>query len=93
MFSIGPNELLLFFIIALLIAVVWTIRYLRKKKERELESVIISIVRSQNGATIDDIIINVHVSADKAGKILRKLVSQGILKIEERDGKTYYVIA
>jgi predicted transcriptional regulator len=64
-----------------------------QKEKKARESVILSIIRSRNGATIDDIIIGAHLSAEEASNELNRLLSKGVVKSVEREGKTYYVIA
>jgi len=65
----------------------------KEKKKKVRESVILSIIRSRNGATVDDIIIGAHLSAEEASSELRSLLSKGVIKSVEREGKIYYVIA
>jgi predicted transcriptional regulator len=75
-----------------IVIIVLLVRWLRLRKRRITESVILSLIRSKNGVTIDDVIIGAHVSADEAGALLRKLLARGILRVEEKNGKTIYKI-
>jgi predicted transcriptional regulator len=53
---------------------------------------VLALVRNKNGTTIDEIIIGAHISADEAIKVLRKLIAKGVIKTEDRDGKTIYKV-
>lgn len=79
-------------ILPIIILIIIIIRW-RMKRRRVIESVVLSLIRSKNGATIDDVIIGAHISTDEAGTVLRRLLAKGILKVEERNGKTIYNIA
>jgi predicted transcriptional regulator len=83
------------FWVLLLIICAYLLYYIliKRPKERARESIILSIIRSRNGATIDDIIIGAHLSAEEASNELNRLLSKGVVKSVEREGKTYYVIA
>lgn len=83
----GAEWLLLFTLFAVILIVIW-----RRRKEKVLESIVLALVRNKNGTTIDEIIIGAHVSADEAIKVLRKLIAKGVIKTEDRDGKTIYKV-
>jgi len=73
-------------------------RRLREKREEkkgmeETESVIIALIRSKNGTTLDDIIITAHITAEEADKQVKALMARNVIKIEQREGRTYYVVA
>jgi predicted transcriptional regulator len=78
---------------AVIIVIAVLLWRLRLKKGRVIENVVLSLIRSKNGATLDDIIIGAHISADDASAILRKFLAKGVLKVDERDGKTIYRVA
>ena len=84
-------EWLLLVIIIVIVIVIW--RYISWRRDKVTESVILSIIRSKNGATIDDLIIGAHISADKAYMIVRKLIAKGVIKVGEREGRTIYLPA
>jgi predicted transcriptional regulator len=83
----GADWLLLFTLFAVILIVIW-----RRRKEKVLESIVLALVRNKNGTTIDEIIIGAHISADEAIKVLRKLIAKGVIKTEDRDGKTIYKV-
>ena len=83
----GAEWLLLFTLFAIILIVIW-----RRRKEKVLESIVLALVRNKNGTTIDEIIIGAHISADEAIKVLRKLIAKGVIKTENRDGKTIYKV-
>jgi predicted transcriptional regulator len=83
----GAEWLLLFTLFAVILIVIW-----RRRKEKVLESIVLALVRNKNGTTIDEIIIGAHISADEAIKVLRKLIAKGVIKTEDRDGKTIYKV-
>jgi predicted transcriptional regulator len=83
----GAEWLLLFTLFAVILVVIW-----RRRKEKVLESIVLALVRNKNGTTIDEIIIGAHISADEAIKVLRKLIAKGVIKTEDRDGKTIYKV-
>ena len=83
----GAEWLLLFTLFAVILIVIW-----RRRKEKVLESIVLALVRNKNGTTIDEIIIGAHISADEAIKVLRKLIARGVIKTEDRDGKTIYKV-
>ncbi len=80
-----------FVVMIVIIVLFW--RWRLRKRRRVLENVILSIIRSRNGATLDDIIVGAYISADEASEILRKYLAKGILRLEDRDGKTIYKTA
>jgi predicted transcriptional regulator len=90
--AISLTEIFLTIILPIVV-VVLLIRWFRMKKRIVTESVVLSLIRSRNGATIDDIILGAHISADEAGATLRRLLSKGVIRVEERDEKTIYKIA
>jgi predicted transcriptional regulator len=83
----GAEWLLLFTLFAVILIVIW-----RRRKEKVLESIVLALVRNKNGTTINEIIIGAHISADEAIKVLRKLIANGVIKTEDRDGKTIYKV-
>lgn len=83
----GAEWLLLFTLFAVILVVIW-----RRRKEKVLESIVLALVRNKNGTTIDEKIIGAHISADEAIKVLRKLIAKGVIKTEDRDGKTIYKV-
>jgi predicted transcriptional regulator len=83
----GAEWLLLFTLFAVILIIFW-----RRRKEKVLESIVLALVRNKNGTTIDEIIIGAHISADEAIKVLRKLIAKGVIKTEDRDGKTIYKV-
>jgi predicted transcriptional regulator len=83
----GAEWLLLFTLFAVILIVIW-----RRRKEKVLESIVLALVRNKNGTIIDEIIIGAHISADEAIKVLRKLIAKGVIKTEDRDGKTIYKV-
>jgi predicted transcriptional regulator len=83
----GAEWLLLFTLFAVILIVIW-----RRRKEKVLESIVLALARNKNGTTIDEIIIGAHISADEAIKVLRKLIAKGVIKTEDRDGKTIYKV-
>jgi uncharacterized membrane protein YqiK len=64
--AISLTEIFLTIILPIVV-VVLLIRWFRMKKRIITESVVLSLIRSRNGATIDDIILGAHISADEAG--------------------------
>lgn len=83
-----------FWLLLLIVIVAYFIYFLiEKSRERVRESVVLSIIRSKNGATIDDIIVGAHLSSKETSEELKKLLSRGVIKTVEREGKTYYVTA
>jgi predicted transcriptional regulator len=86
---ITPVEFLLLsvlFVVILLIAI-W-----RRRREEVTENVVLALIRSKNGTTLDEIIIGAHISTNEAIKVLRKLIARGVIKTEDRDGKTIYKV-
>jgi predicted transcriptional regulator len=79
-------------LVGLIIIIVFLWRW-RLGKRRVIESLVLSVIRARNGATLDDVILGAHISADEAGEILRKFLAKGILKLEEKDGQTIYKMA
>jgi predicted transcriptional regulator len=79
-------------LVGLIIIIVFLWRW-RLRKRRVIESLVLSVIRARNGATLDDVILWAHISADEAGEILRKFLAKGILKLEEKDGQTIYKMA
>ncbi|MEM3872500.1 MAG: hypothetical protein QXE05_08070 [Nitrososphaeria archaeon] len=93
-FSLANTEWFWLFLIIICIGVfIYLLIKRSRARERVRESIVLSIIRSRNGATIDDIIIGAHLSSNEANKELRKLLSRGVIKTVEREGKTYYVSA
>jgi len=89
--AVALSEILIF---ALPVVVVFLLIWRwRKKRRQAIESVVLSLIRSRHGATIDDIIIGAHISAEEASAIIRKFMAKGIIKLEERDEKTIYKIS
>jgi predicted transcriptional regulator len=76
--------LLITFSVVIVVVITWI-----RRRERMIENLILALIRSKNGTTIDDIIITVHISAEKAIKKLNKLIARGVVKATEREGKTY----
>ncbi|MEM3871725.1 MAG: hypothetical protein QXE05_04140 [Nitrososphaeria archaeon] len=91
-FNIAGMEWFWLFLIIICIGV-FIYLLIKKSRERVRESIVLSIIRSRNGATVDDIIIGAHLSSKEASEELKKLLSRGIIKTVEREGKTYYVTA
>jgi hypothetical protein len=58
-------------IIAILVAGLYIGR--QRQKRKITESVVLTLIRSKDGATLDDIILGAHVSSDEASEVLRKL--------------------
>lgn len=89
--ALDPAEWLV--LLSLFVVIVLIIKAVISRREKVIESVILSLIRSKNGATIDDIILTAHLSSEKANKEINKLLSRGVIKAIEREGKTYYVTA
>jgi predicted transcriptional regulator len=82
------------FLLPLLIVIIIVIRtYLERRKRKKLESVILSLIRSRNGATLDDIIIGAYISSEDAHKYMQDLIVKNLIKVKEKDGKTIYMSA
>jgi len=79
--------------ITIFIIVVITLYFRRKRRREIIENVIISIIRSRNGATLDDIIIGAHISSKEASKYIQELIARNVIKVQEKDGKTVYTSA
>jgi predicted transcriptional regulator len=86
---ITPVEFLLLSVlfVVILLIVIW-----RRRREEVTENVVLALIRSKNGTTLDEIIIGAHISTNKAIKVLRKLIARGVIKTEDRDGKTIYKV-
>lgn len=83
----------LLIIVLVLVALYLYIRSIRSNRRKATESVIVSIVRARNGATLDDVIIGAHISSKDAGRFVQDLMSKNVIKMQEKDGKTVYVSA
>ncbi|MGD0331001.1 MAG: hypothetical protein ABSB40_11290 [Nitrososphaeria archaeon] len=92
-----PENIIIIIIIIIIFIIIIIIAYLLYRlfsigpRERELESVILSTIRSRNGATMDDIIIGAHISSEKASQETRKLIARGVIKTVDKEGKTFYM--
>jgi len=86
---ITPVEflLLLVLLVVMLLLIIWW-----RRREKVTESVVLALIRSKNGTTLDEIILGAHISTDEAIKVLRKLIARGVIKTEDRDGKTIYKV-
>jgi predicted transcriptional regulator len=86
---ITPVEFLLLSVlfVVILLIVIW-----RRRREEVTENVVLALIRSKNGTTLDEIIIGAHISTNEAIKVLRKLIARGVIKTEDRDGKTIYKV-
>jgi predicted transcriptional regulator len=85
----GLEYVFLFVMVIVIIIVIWRIW---GRREKVSESVVLALIRTKNGTTLDDIILGAHISTDEAVKILRKLIARGVIKTENRDGKTIYKV-
>jgi predicted transcriptional regulator len=85
----GVEYLLLFILFVVILIVIWRIW---RRREKVTESVVLALIRSKNGTTLDEIILGAHISTDEAIKVLRKLIARGVIKTEDRDGKTIYKV-
>ncbi len=79
--------------VAILSVIVIVIVRKRSSSKKLVESVILSIIRSRNGATLDDIIVGAHISSDEAAKYVQALIAKNVIKVQEKDGKTIYMSA
>ncbi len=87
--ALNPTEWLIIIVIIVL-AYYFLVRRLRKERERR-ESLILAIIRSRNGATIDELIMGTHLSSETVSKELERLIAKGVIKTSEKEGKTYYI--
>ena len=65
----------------------------QRQKRKITESVVLTLIRSKDGATLDDIILGAHVSSDEASEVLRKLLAKGVIRMEKSNGKIFYKVA
>jgi predicted transcriptional regulator len=84
---------LIIFFLLLVVLPLWLYFRHQSQKRNTTESVIISLVRSRNGVSLDDVIIGAHISSDEANRYMQQLISRNALKTENKDGKTMYVSA
>jgi predicted transcriptional regulator len=77
-----------FIVVLLIIAVI--VRDQRRKSNRQL---VLSIIRAKDGATIDDIIVQARLSPESATNYVNELISNHVVKIQDKDGKTFYTTA
>jgi len=79
-------------ILAFFAIILWYVssRFGFGRKKKVLQSVIVSMARSRQGITMDDIIMNARVTADEAHKAVQELVSKNVLKMEQKEGRTLY---
>ncbi|RLE91353.1 MAG: hypothetical protein DRN04_13045, partial [Thermoprotei archaeon] len=80
---IGIEWIELFIVIGFILGLFFIIRR-RKQRYKRIENIIISTIRSKNGATLDDFIVNTGLSAEEISKIVRKLLSMNIIKAIEK---------
>jgi predicted transcriptional regulator len=87
-------------ILAIAIWFWWTRRKKRLAEEQEriemrerTESIVISLIRSRGEATLDDVIVNAHLSASEASKVVEDLIVEHVIKVVEKEGKTFYTTA
>jgi len=55
--------------------------------------VVLALIRSKDGATLEDIILGAHISSDEASEVLRKLLAKGVIRMEKSNGKIFYKVA
>lgn len=83
--------LLLFIILLFVLLPYYLYARYRSNRRKVTESVVLSMIRSRNGATLDEIIIGAHISSEEANKIIQKLIASNVLKSLDKDGKTFFV--
>ncbi len=64
-----------------------------RRKRNLREAITVSLVRSRGAITMDDIILNVHITASEANKIVQDLISKRVIRVEDKEGKTFYTSA
>jgi len=77
---------MLFIVVVVIVVVIW------RRRAKVTESVVLALIRSRNGATLDDIILEAHISSDDAIKVVRKFLAKGVIRVEKSDGKTVYKV-
>jgi len=91
-FSFRMEWFFVFALVFLILFIYFAVQSLKSGSE-EIESIILSTIRSKSGATMDEIIVGAHISSEKASQELRKLISRGVIKTVDKEGKTLYVTA
>ncbi len=86
---------IIFIIIAYLPPIILLItlyKIYRGRKDRELKDFIIALTRKHGKVTLDDIVVETHISRDKILKLVNDLIADNNLrKIEEKD-TVYYTL-
>jgi predicted transcriptional regulator len=86
--AIAGLEWIILFVVVIVIVIV-----IRRRRTKVTESVVLALIRSKDGATLDDIILGAHISSDEAVKVVRKLLAKGIIRVERSEGKTVYKVS
>jgi len=83
----GLEWIIIFVVVVVIAVVIW------RRRTKVTESVVLALIRSKDGASLDDIILGAHISSDEAVKVVRKLLAKGVIRIEKSDGRTVYKLA
>lgn len=83
----GLEWIILFVVVIVIVIVIW------RRRTKVTESVVLALIRSKDGATLDDIILGAHISSDEAVKVVRKLLAKGVIRVERSEGKTVYKVS
>ena len=59
-------------------------------RKKLLQGVIVSLARSENGVTLDEIMMHAQITAEEANSVVRELVSRNVLRIEQKNRRTVY---
>jgi predicted transcriptional regulator len=86
--AIAGLEWIILFVVVIVIVIV-----IRRRRTKVTESVVLALIRSKDGATLDDIILGAHISSDEAVKVVRKLLAKGVIRVERSEGKTVYKVS
>ena len=89
--GIGPNELI-FLIFVFLLVLIIILRWSKQKTQKRLERELLALAKSKGGEiTLEEVAVSLGISITHAQELLRKIITEGEVKIEEREGKEVYV--
>jgi DNA-binding MarR family transcriptional regulator len=74
-------------VVIVIVIVIW------RRRTKVTESVVLALIRSKDGATLDDIILGAHISSDEAVKVVRRLLAKGVIRVERSEGNTVYKVS
>lgn len=84
---VGLEWLFIWWLI-IIVVVAWL--YLRRRNKKRMIARALAVIRSKRRVSIDDLIIYGMIPPDSIEGVIGELLSKGLIRIEQEDGKIFY---